>query len=188
MTFTLEPLTHADVPYYVRSHLEMTIQTYAHLVSPLLSASRWAERAAREASTHDEIDDADAALAAGRDPFRRHWVAKNERGGIVGVMASGRGVEEWEPDAAADLWRPPEATWALAHLYTSVGVHGSGLAQRMLRAGLPSGEAAYLWCYMENPRALAFYARNGFAPDGLEVLCGPEWGDRVIARLVRPAA
>ena len=43
---------------------------------------------------------------------------------------------------------------------------------------------AYLWVAEENPRAIAFYRRNGFTPDG-ERKIEPEWDNLVEIRMVR---
>ena len=43
--------------------------------------------------------------------------------------------------------------------------YGAGAGQRLLDADVGSG-GAYLWIAEHNPRAFAFYTRNGFVPDG----------------------
>jgi len=45
-------------------------------------------------------------------------------------------------------------------------------------------EPAQLWVAKANARARAFYARNGFAPDGVE-FADPHHDDLVEVRLVR---
>lgn len=45
------------------------------------------------------------------------------------------------------------------------GVPVSG--QRLLDAAIGDRDA-FLWVFRDNPRAPAFYVRNGFAPDGAE--------------------
>jgi GNAT superfamily N-acetyltransferase len=50
-------------------------------------------------------------------------------------------------------------------IYVLAGSYGAGAGQQLLDAAV--GDAgAYLWIADENPRAFAFYRRNGFAPDG----------------------
>jgi len=43
--------------------------------------------------------------------------------------------------------------------------HGSGAGQALLHAAV-GDSPAYLWAADDNPRAEAFYRRNGFDPDG----------------------
>lgn len=50
-------------------------------------------------------------------------------------------------------------------MYTLASAHGSGVGQALLQASL--GDApAFLWVAADNPRAQAFYRKNGFSPDG----------------------
>jgi len=53
----------------------------------------------------------------------------------------------------------------LAFIYLLADVQGSGAGQALLDEVL-ADEPASLWVLEENPRARAFYARNGFAPSG----------------------
>ncbi|MDQ1082892.1 MULTISPECIES: GNAT family N-acetyltransferase [Microbacterium] len=50
-------------------------------------------------------------------------------------------------------------------LYVLAAHHGTGVGEALLRAAI-GAEAACLWVLMNNPRAHAFYAKQGFAPDG----------------------
>lgn len=51
-------------------------------------------------------------------------------------------------------------------LYVVPAHHGTGLGQLLLDAVLDPSKPAQLWVARQNPRAIAFYRRNGFAPDG----------------------
>lgn len=62
--------------------------------------------------------------------------------------------------------------------------HGSGLGQALLDTAIGT-EPAYLWIMAGNPRAEAFYRRNGFVPDGLAVRAGRSWFDRPAFRMHR---
>mgnify|MGYP003397574737 FL=1 len=78
-----------------------------------------------------------------------------------------------------------EGGWALYAIYLLEAQHGTGLGQALLEAAL--GErAASLWVLAENPRAHAFYTRNGFFADGAEKV-DPQWGNVPEVRLVRTA-
>jgi len=62
---------------------------------------------------------------------------------------------------------------------------GLGLGALLLDAAIGS-RAASLWVAAANSRAIGFYRRFGFAPDGAaDVL--PEWEDLPEIRMVRPA-
>ena len=63
--------------------------------------------------------------------------------------------------------------------------YGSGAGQALLDAAI-GRSAASLWILQDNPRARAFYERNGFRSDG-SVKDDDRWGDPVREeRLVRP--
>jgi len=100
------------------------------------------------------------------------WVAKHD-GAIVGFAARGPA-----PDA-------PPGGWRLYALYLLAAHHGSGMGQALLDAALGRA-AASLWILEDNPRARAFYERNGFRPDG-GVQDDASWGEPIReVRLVRP--
>lgn len=68
-------------------------------------------------------------------------------------------------------------------LYVVAAQHGSGIGQGLFDAVIPAGPAG-LWVAKENPRAIAFYRRNGFAFDGAEQT-DPGTPGIVEARMVR---
>ena len=92
-------------------------------------------------------------------PTRRVAVATSN-GHIVGIALAD------EPRDAAD--RAAGVAQELYVLYLLRAHHGSGLGQRMLDAVLDD-RSAMLWVAKDNPRAQAFYRRNGFALDGTEM-------------------
>ena len=57
----------------------------------------------------------------------------------------------------------------LYNIYVSHAAHGIGVGQALLD-GVLGEEPAMLWVAKENPRAIAFYRRNGFELDGAEEL------------------
>lgn len=77
----------------------------------------------------------------------------------------------------------PARDLQLHMLYVRTPLHGSGIGQALLDAVLEE-EPAQLWCAKENLRALAFYRRNGFTPDGTEKV-DTDFGDLTEVRLVR---
>lgn len=183
--YDVRPAAATDADEYVRTHIELTNVTYQHYAPAGFAASRRAEYPQRVEDFLDELREAAEATAAGREPFRQHWVAENARGGMVGVMSAGRGVEGWERALFRARWVPPATDFALSHLYLAPGTHGSGLAQRMIETALPGGRPAFLWAFDENHRASAFYRKSGFAPDGLHGHSGIGWGDMPMSRWVR---
>lgn len=78
---------------------------------------------------------------------------------------------------------PPVRDVELWAIYVLAAEHSSGAGQELLDAALGSTPAS-LWVWEDNPRAHAFYARNGFSPDGARRVHEP-WGPASIVRLVR---
>lgn len=75
-------------------------------------------------------------------------------GQLVGFVSVGQ--------SAADGDVRPEQLMAL---YIEQSHYGTGLGQQLLDSAL-GDSPAQLWVAAKNPRAIAFYRRNGFAPDG----------------------
>lgn len=187
MRFAISPLRREQAADYAHAHIELMNTTYAHLVDASYARRRRSEFDARVAELLADVDEAEAADAAGRDPVRRHLVAHNARGAVVGVAASGDGIAAWE-SSLGRVWFPPATTFCLDHLYVVPGAQGTGLGQELLDAALPARHDAYLWVIAANARAVRFYERNGFTSDGLVTSTGPAWGDLTMMRLVRSAA
>lgn len=70
-------------------------------------------------------------------------------------------------------------------LYVRASEYGTGLAHELLAAVLPDDVPAEVWVFEANPRARAFYAKHGFAPDGARHVFGPDLGGQPEIRLVR---
>ena len=102
------------------------------------------------------------------------WVA--ETGGIIVGWASAGDPREKHGPARLEL----------LGIYVLRDHYGTGAAQRVLDAALGDA-AAFLWVLADNPRAQAFYRRNGFAFDGTAKVesFGGEPAHEV--RMVRPA-
>lgn len=184
--YVISPVRPEHAREYVHAHVALLVTTYAHLVDGRFAAARRAEIDQRVAELLEDLAETEAADAAGRPPFRWHLIAHTARGAVVGVAASGEGIGVWERPHLGQAWTPPATTFCLDHLYTAPGTHGTGLGQALLDAALPGRRAAFCWVFADNPRALAFYARNGFVPDGLAAGTGADWGDVEMIRLTRP--
>ena len=88
------------------------------------------------------------------EPFRAA-VAESD-GAVVGIALAGPATEA---DVAWDT--------QLYVLYLLGAFHGSGAGRGLMEAVLPAGTSAGLWVADPNPRAQAFYAKQGFEPDGV---------------------
>ena len=106
------------------------------------------------------------------NPNAHIWVATENRA-VIGFAGAGTSRE---PDSPREL--------ELHSLYVLASHYGTGAGQRLLDAVLGDSPAS-LWVADDNPRARAFYARNGFRPDGTTKI-GPVAGTDILeARLVR---
>jgi len=93
-------------------------------------------------------------------------------GEIVGIAWAGPARGE-DPPAESELYV----------LYLLAAHHGSGAGQALLDEVLGGAASASLWVADPNPRAQAFYRRNGFAPDG----ASEPFGSAREIRMVRTA-
>ncbi|WP_254359355.1 GNAT family N-acetyltransferase [Microbacterium hominis] len=89
----------------------------------------------------------------------------------------------WAGTAIAVAGKEPTRQLQLFALYVRAAHYGTGVGQALLDDVVGPGPAL-LWVAAQNPRAIAFYRRNGFAFDGVEVVDpGAPW--ITDARMVR---
>ncbi|MDO5681436.1 MAG: GNAT family N-acetyltransferase [Propionibacteriaceae bacterium] len=191
-----------DAEAYVAAHVTSQIATYAHLMPPEHADPRQAEAAIAAAELAVDLATMHDDLAAGREPFRRHWgAAAPPRGGnpgarttpgggssvaagprgILGIACAGAGQNWWE----ANFDPPPvDVPYMLDRLYLRPQAQGSGVGQALFEAAV-GDRSAYLWIIANNPRAERFYVRNGFSPDGAAGPAGGPWLGRPMFRMVR---
>jgi ribosomal protein S18 acetylase RimI-like enzyme len=155
---TVRPAVSDDADRIADIRLTGWRETYAHLLSaPLLE---------RMSSNPDRIrasiEDGTPVVVAELD------------GDVVGFACASTPFDD-EPNPPRDL--------QLWFIYQYARAHGSGTGQQLLDAAL-SGRPAFLWVAEGNPRAIAFYRRNGFVPDGTRKTT-PEWEDLAEIRMVR---
>lgn len=147
MDFTLRPAVRTDADALGALHVACWRETYhPHLLSNAsfrIATPEW--RATRYRRY----------LPAEPGPLNGHstWIAEAD-GEPIGLASSGPGDE-------GDL--------QLHAIYVLRRAHGTGVGQALLDEAL-GGESAGLWVAEENPRARAFYERNGFALTGIRKL------------------
>ena len=131
----------SDAEGIAHVHVQAWHEAYSHLLSEETLASL------REGPRADQWR---GTLRAGRTDV---WVA-----------VDGEVIVGW---AAASAGRDDDAPWPLEleGIYVLASHHGSGTGQSLLHASIDQRHA-YLWMAADNPRAHAFYRRNGFRHDG----------------------
>jgi GNAT superfamily N-acetyltransferase len=130
-----------DAAGIARVHIQAWRECYAHLLPAAALAGL--EQGPREARWRRNIAAATSEI----------WVSCHGTD-IVGWASAGDGREDDGPTLRE-----------LQGIYVLASHYGSGAGQLLLDAAVGSG-AAYLWIAENNPRASAFYTRNGFIPDG----------------------
>ncbi|GAB3190561.1 GNAT family N-acetyltransferase [Nesterenkonia suensis] len=110
-------------------------------------------------------------LADGRQSVR----VADDSGELIGVALAG-------PALDPGLGEDPVREEQLFILYVLQDWHGSGAGSALLEAVL-ADRPAQLWVAAENPRARRFYERQGFRPDGAEVVDDEAEGLREIRML-----
>lgn len=130
-----------DAPGIARVHIQAWRECYAHLLPAASLAGL--EQGPREARWRRIIAAATSDI----------WVACAGRE-IVGWASAAPGRDDDGPRSRE-----------LQGIYVLASQYGSGAGQLLMDAALGSG-GAYLWIAEDNPRAFAFYTRNGFVPDG----------------------
>lgn len=143
LAVAVRPALVSDAGEIARVHIAAWHETYTRLLPPGAFATLDDDLAVRTARWAGIIDDEVTTV----------HVAEVD-GTVVGWASSSAGRQEHRP---RDL--------ELEGLYVLGRHHGSGVGQALLDAALHS-RAAYLWVAADNPRAQAFYRRNGFTPDG----------------------
>lgn len=164
MSFTLRAPVASDADEIARLNVATWREAYAHLLPTDFFTDEFI--ASRHAMWQRVLGE--------QHPAHVVRVAEVD-GGLVGYGFSG-------PSFGAPGEELPRDRQLFA-LYVVAAHHGTGVAQALLDAVL-GDDPALLWVAARNPRAIAFYERNGFAFDGREQT-DPIAGI-VDARMVRP--
>lgn len=112
-----------------------------------------------------------------REDIRRRTRVARVDGRVVGLGLIGASGGEGEHD------QDPARTEQLMALYVLASQYGTGAGQGLLEA-LLAERPAQLWVARDNPRARAFYTRNGFVADGATHV-DVDLGDLAEIRMVR---
>jgi ribosomal protein S18 acetylase RimI-like enzyme len=159
-----------DVERLAEVHLRCWQETYRGMLSDaFLQAVDVADRAALW-----------RGLLARPEPAEA-WVV-DDAGTIVG-FAGVRHIPAEDP--WHDAPQPSSGDLELWGLYLLAAHQGFGLGRRLLEAAL-GNKPASLWVAAENGRAIGFYRRFGFEPDGAEDMIAG-WENLREIRMVRPA-
>lgn len=148
MSFTTRMPLPSDAAAIADLHVSTWRETYAHLLSEDYFSDEYVEgrhRMWNHVLEHPRVD-------------MTVRIAESD-GSIIGFAWTGSSVgsEGEEPPRDRQLYA----------IYVSAAHYGTGAGQALLDEALGSGPAM-LWVAKENPRAVAFYLRNGFGFDGVE--------------------
>jgi GNAT superfamily N-acetyltransferase len=151
----------SDAPDMARVHVDTWRETYRGLMSDAVlddpALLSWRERFWTAALTDPKYSQNTAAVAS-------------FQGTLIGIAMSGPSLEDNEEPQQLHL------------LYAYAAFHGSGVGTALLNAVIEPTAPAALWVADPNPRAQAFYRKNGFVSDGAEKI----EDDLREIRMVRP--
>ncbi len=149
-----------DAPGIADVHVQAWREAYAHLLPAAFLASL--DPVARTSRWRRII----------ADPAITVLVAEHD-GRVVGWATAGPGRDV-----------PPVRDRELEGIYVLATMHGTGAGQALLDRAI-GDRPAFLWVADDNPRAEAFYHRNGFRRDGTTKTERLGDVDLVAARMVR---
>jgi GNAT superfamily N-acetyltransferase len=96
-----------------------------------------------------------------REQRWRHRLLSAERAVALAELDSAVvGVVSWGQTDVSDT-----PSLEVMSLYVAAAHRGTGLAAHLLHRAI-GDSAAHLWVFRDNPRAQAFYLKQGFRPDG----------------------
>ncbi|WP_028276704.1 GNAT family N-acetyltransferase [Arthrobacter sp. I3] len=162
MEYQIRQAAVEDADAVVRMHTLAHEECYGHLLSPAFFDARRASMPERVEKRRPYLDSTQPRI-----------IAVDESNELVGFADAGTARDD---DLPVEL--------ELYSIYTLRCTHGTGLGVALLKAAL-GDLPAYLWVLEANVRAQAFYAKNGFQPDGTRKLLSPEWEELPEIRMVR---
>jgi GNAT superfamily N-acetyltransferase len=145
INFDVRPAEPADAPCMARVHVDTWRETYRGLMSDAIlddpALLSWREKFWHAALTDPKYSQNTTAVAS-------------HDGTLIGIAMSGPSLDG--ADEAQQLYV----------LYAYAAFHGSGVGAALLNAVIDRTAPAALWVADPNPRAQAFYRKNGFVTDG----------------------
>ena len=168
-------------------HLDITLRTPAAADAPALAAVHhrcWVETYTGQVSGSFWDGFTAASLVplweriTADDGVLRNVAMAEVEGELVGLAMAGPSSVREHPAF------PPVRDRQLFMLYVLASHHGTGAGQALLEA-VAGEDPVQLWVAAENPRAQAFYRRNGFLPDGARVAGSPTADEIPVLRMVR---
>ncbi|MEQ4520534.1 GNAT family N-acetyltransferase [Pseudarthrobacter sp. B907] len=164
MAFTLREPTLPDAPLIAELHVATWREAYSHLLPEGFFTAEYVQ--GRHLMWNQILENP-----------RPDWTIRiaEHNAQIIGFGVAGPSYGAEGQDLPRDR--------QLFSLYVSAEHYGTGVGQGLLDASVGDA-AAMLWVAKDNPRAIAFYRRNGFAFDGTEQI-DPGAPRIVDARMVR---
>ncbi len=148
MAFSLRRPAPSDAAEIAALHVAAWKETYAHLLPDDFFSPEYVEGRHRMWNR---------VLGHPRDDMTIRVAESDDR--IIGFA--------WVGPAQAEGEEAPPRDRELYAIYVLASHHGTGAGQALLTETLGTSPAS-LWVAKENPRAAAFYTRNGFRFDGVE--------------------
>lgn len=146
ISFAIREPRETDVLELARLHVSTWKETYAHLLPDDFFSPDYLEQRVRM-----------WAWILQNPSDERHVAVADSADEIIGFALAG-------PTQESGAARRVE----LNMVYVSKPHHGAGVGQALLDTVLGE-QRAFLWVAKDNPRAQAFYRRNGFTADGTEL-------------------
>ncbi|SDS10309.1 L-amino acid N-acyltransferase YncA [Brevibacterium siliguriense] len=162
MAHTVRPPEPADAAAMARVHVDTWSETYRGIMpNELLDAPDLLDRRQRMWTQ----------ILAEAAPSKFTCVVAESDGRLVGIAMSGPPESGENPNDDNGLEHEPSRAACpedrhLYVLYAYQSMHGTGVGQDLLDAVVDPTATTALWVADPNPRAQAFYSKNGFISDG----------------------
>lgn len=169
MRFEVRPATVLDADAVTTVHLQAWRETYTGIMPESVFVARESKRERRVEMWREII--------GGHSPFgdEKAYVAVVDHR-VVGWATASGGLDDDAP-------YPNQ----LDGLYVLMEMHGTGIGRALLEAAVGVEAGAYLWALDREIRAISFYRKMGFTPDGAKKDFTTDGASLPEQRLVRPA-
>jgi ribosomal protein S18 acetylase RimI-like enzyme len=148
VSFTIRTPTLSDAAALAEVHVSTWHETYAHLLPDDFFSPQYMQ---------------------GRTEMWERVLSNPREGVSIRVAESDDSIIgfAWVGPGIGIAGEAPPRPRHLYAIYVRAEHHGTGVGQALLDETLGAGPAM-LWVATQNPRAIAFYERNGFRLDGVE--------------------